>query len=465
MIVNSNNAASQVEVDQVRAAVGVVPGRRFRDWAASAMAHCPFGAAAFASLAAKLVGGVVGLGSQFVLALVLGPSIFGDYMYVGSWIALLVAFTTLGFDSASLRFVPMYTVRSQWSELRAFLLRSAHWTACSSVVAACGLAGMIWLLGDRIQPALRSAFYVGCVILAADSMVRVTAFQVQAFHRTCWAQGVLGTIRPLVTTIGVASLLLAGVAFTTTAVPALTVQLLSSVIAFGLVAFVLRRSIPTEARRSTPKFESKRWTKTGLVLLAVAIMMQVLRRLDGLMLGYYLGTEQAGYYLVASSLAMQVTFGLNIVNVITAPRISELYCQRRLNELRRVGKHAVCGALIFAIPIFVILLLWGPWILGLYGPGFSQAALPLFILATGQLINAAVGPVGLFLTMTDRQRIAAGVLVVVVIINAALNMILIPSFGLVGAATATAITTVGWNLTMLIQIRRMLPSGTSVNSG
>jgi O-antigen/teichoic acid export membrane protein len=112
--------------------------------------------------------------------------------------------------------------------------------------------------------------------------------------------------------------------------------------------------------------------------------------------------------------------------------------------------------------VAVIIVLFGKTILGLFGPGFIIAYVPLVILLTGQTINAMSGSVGFLMTMTGYEKQAAWIIGTGATANIALNAVLIPLFGILGAARilgaaiATASTTALWNVAMLIFVRKRL---------
>src|SRR5262249_56309992 len=80
----------------------------------------------------------------------------------------------------------------------------------------------------------------------------------------------------------------------------------------------------------------------------------------------------------------------------------------------------------------------GRRISGLFGPQFADGYEVMFILAAGLLARAAIGPIERLLNMLGEQRICAAVYAAAFAINLALCIVLIPSFGMAGAASATA---------------------------
>jgi len=77
----------------------------------------------------------------------------------------------------------------------------------------------------------------------------------------------------------------------------------------------------------------------------------------------------------------------------------------------------------------------------IFGEGFVYSVLPLQILIVGTVINGATGrPIGGTLAATGRPDLHPRVATSAAITNIIFNLILIPYFGIIGAAIATAIS-------------------------
>ena len=64
----------------------------------------------------------------------------------------------------------------------------------------------------------------------------------------------------------------------------------------------------------------------------------------------------------------------------------------------------------------------------------------LAILAVGQFINVVTGSVGWILIMCGYERMMRNNIVICAALSVGLNLLLVPRFGVIGAALATAIT-------------------------
>jgi O-antigen/teichoic acid export membrane protein len=132
------------------------------------------------------------------------------------------------------------------------------------------------------------------------------------------------------------------------------------------------------------------------------------------------------------------------------------YAQDKRAELQRTASLISVGVGAFAVPAAIAAVIWGQTILGWFGPEFTDAKNAFDILVVGQLVNALAGPVGYLLTMTGHQTQAARILGACAAANLVLNALLIPSFGGTGAAVATSVSMIAWNVSMAWVVRREL---------
>ena len=105
------------------------------------------------------------------------------------------------------------------------------------------------------------------------------------------------------------------------------------------------------------------------------------------------------------------------------------------------------------VPLIIITSLIPEQILGVFGEEFQTAAIPLIILLIGQIFNTVNGPTGIVLQLTGHQKVFKNIILVSSIINIALNYILIPMYGLVGAAIANSFSLILWNVWCSIKIK------------
>jgi O-antigen/teichoic acid export membrane protein len=109
-----------------------------------------------------------------------------------------------------------------------------------------------------------------------------------------------------------------------------------------------------------------------------------------------------------------------------------------------------------SLALAIGLLVVGRPLLSLFGPGFSDGYPLIFVLVIGLLARAAVGPSERLLNMVGQQRACAMIYACAFATNLALCLVLIPRFGVIGAAAATATATVVESTLLFVVTRRRL---------
>lgn len=233
--------------------------------------------------------------------------------------------------------------------------------------------------------------------------------------------------------------------FTASSAAQLSLQLLfiiSAVFFLWTTIYILRLQKGPQA--PTHQWESRLFT-LGTPMLISSSLFLVISWSDTLMLGYFLPEDQVGMYRIVFKIATLITFAQFALNTVVAPMVSAMSEEReKLHELA----HKVAQLnLVTAGPIFLAIVFLGPILISLFGVAHANEAYPwLILLAMGQLTNAFAGPVLNILNMTGYEKSAQNTMLVIAVLNIVFNYFLIPSYGPLGAAVATTITMMGWNI-------------------
>ncbi|CAK8722773.1 hypothetical protein KKHLCK_12040 [Candidatus Electrothrix laxa] len=170
-----------------------------------------------------------------------------------------------------------------------------------------------------------------------------------------------------------------------------------------------------------------------------------------ILLGMFSSEAEVGYYSIAVRLSLLTSFVLAAINTMTGPKISEEFQRGKIENVFAVAKNA--SKLIFwtTIPILLLLIFSGHYILHhFYGLEFVKAYPALVILIFGQGVHAISGPTGLFMNMAGSQNQYKNMMLIAATLNLVLCILLIPKYSYVGAAIASSFSLIFWNITTLI---------------
>jgi O-antigen/teichoic acid export membrane protein len=231
---------------------------------------------------------------------------------------------------------------------------------------------------------------------------------------------------------------------------AMMLHVFAGAIAFSIGAVLLARAAPVDLRTGTKTIiQARSWLSSAFSLALIVGAAQLNKQVDVVLLGLLDTAESVGIYRVAAQGALLVIFPLMAINAAIAPHFARLHQAGEIRSLQKVATASSRAVFVLTLPLFLSLAFFGEWIVTLlFGPEFALAALPLTILAGGQMLAATVSSAAILLAMTGHERDTAKVLVGCLVINVCANLALIPSMGFIGAALAATFTVVLQNLTL-----------------
>lgn len=177
--------------------------------------------------------------------------------------------------------------------------------------------------------------------------------------------------------------------------------------------------------------------------------------LDGLVLGQFYSENEVGTYAIAFKIALLGSFVLISINSALGPRITELSALGKEDQLFVELKKTTKMGFWATIPFVIITLIFPEFILGIFGDEFKTAVIPLIILVIGQVINTVNGPTGIVLQLTGHQKAFKNIILLSTGINIFLNYLLIPKYGLLGAAIVNSLSLIIWNIASTIVVKRI----------
>lgn len=189
-----------------------------------------------------------------------------------------------------------------------------------------------------------------------------------------------------------------------------------------------------------------------MALSAVAYF--IMQSVDIIILTVYEGFDNVAYYSIAVKLATVTALALMSVNIVIAPKIAEIYNTNDFNRLNKLIRDGARIIFIISLPVLLILFIFSGPTLSLFGEGYIFAKQALWVLLAGQFFSALCGPGAIYLNMTGKQKKLNIILILGLVINVVLNLLLIPIYGIEGAAIATLISMIFWNSIIVVVIYR-----------
>jgi O-antigen/teichoic acid export membrane protein len=229
-----------------------------------------------------------------------------------------------------------------------------------------------------------------------------------------------------------------------------TVIIITVILSIVLYFFLKEKKITLAIKG---RYKNKILKNSYPMFLAASIMF-LMSYIDSFMIAYYLDEYQVGIYNACISLSMLITFIPMAIGGFISPKVSLAYSKGNKYEVKKIFKNSLIIIFIVTLPIFGILYVYAEFFLGIFGDAFKLATTTLLLTNIAFLSEALTGPVGFILNMTDNQHIFMKILLISLLINIILNVMLIPIYGINGAAIAILVSMLFWTLGSLVILKR-----------
>ncbi len=383
-----------------------------------------------------------------VLARLLSSAGYGAYTYALAWVVLLGVPGILGTDQLLVRELAVYRSRGAWDLIRGFIRQANAAVLLASLALAAGTAALAKVVLTGRDAQSLAVFWIALILLPLITLTRVRQAALQGLNIL-----VLGQLPETIVQPSVFLILLAAAYWRLgkhlTATWAMGMNVAATLGAFVAGALLLRKYLPAAAKNAKLAYPDWGWLRSALPLMFLGSMAVIYGQADVLILGAIKGTKAVGVYGVADRGADLLAFLFTAAISAMAPTIASLYAIGDLQALQRMVTKLVRVTLALTLPVAIAFIGFGYWVLlWIYGADYVAGQRALAILSVGQLVNVAMGPVGMLLIMTGHERDATWSIGISAVVNVALNFALVPKWGLEGAAISAASSMVLWNCLM-----------------
>lgn len=375
-------------------------------------------------------------GTALFIARVTGEEGFGVYTTVFTWVAIVSVGATLGLDDLALKQLPIYQEKKQPAFIHGLLKWANWWGTVVGVGAALlllllakystinGLSNYweyyqwaVWVIPLFVlmhvnQASLRALGFMGRGQLA-EKVVQPLSFFVALLLFWLWYGQDLSDKEAIIARV---------ISFVLTA----------------LVALYLLWQIIKPYQKTPAQQEIKAWRSSSYYFAFTSLLYIINTRVDIVLLSFYEVSEaEIAYYNAALKLSDMALIPFAVLYTVTAPMFSKLYAAKRLKDLQAFYTKTTRLSFLVIAAILLVLVLGGHWFLALFGENFRAGYPILLILCGVKLLHVFVGPANYLVMMIGLEKEATWILLLSVLATVVLHSYLIPLYAGVGAAWAT----------------------------
>ncbi|WP_433477120.1 oligosaccharide flippase family protein [Spirillospora sp. CA-142024] len=167
-------------------------------------------------------------------------------------------------------------------------------------------------------------------------------------------------------------------------------------------------------------------------------------------------SEEAGVYATANRFVSTGTLVLQAARIAIAPQVAAMLARDERGRAGHLNSLATRWVVLASWPIYLVLACFGPFLLALFGEEFTGGAVALAVLSGSMLLALSAGNVQTVLLMGGKSSWSLANKSVALTVNIVLTFVLVPPFGIAGAAAAWAVAMLIDTVAAALQVRYLL---------
>lgn len=394
-------------------------------------------------------------GYLILFSRLIGADGFGTYLLAFALQELAGKIGILGLHWGGKQAAGALIAKGEGGAVRGALLRILAVAMLGSMSVAAGLYFLAPALANLLgHPAVTAPLRVFAVAIPFMNGTYVLVYSFRARMNMKYEMYISSVIEPVTVLVAGAALLL----WQRNVEMAALAHVVSAAVAFGAALIAFQWVYPRAGARRGARIDRALLVHGSFTMGSVDLLSNLKTRIDLLILARFLSTELVGVYGAVTEIASVLRKSRSAFDPIIMPIAQRLHLQQDKAGLQRETTRAVGWALRIGLGLLGLAVLMPERLLGLFGadftgPVFAQA---LVILAIGQFVNMSLGMGDGILAITGYGYVGLRSTLAMIAADVVLLVLLIPRWGLLGAAFATSATTVAVVLWRAAQARRLL---------
>jgi O-antigen/teichoic acid export membrane protein len=228
--------------------------------------------------------------------------------------------------------------------------------------------------------------------------------------------------------------------------------------------FTSHKAMTTTVGHVPARSDWSQWRGPLLPLAGASILFAMVQQLDVVVVGAFVGAEDAGAYFAAQKTASLLGLVMIAGGLVAAPLMAAAYHSGRKRDLQKLCKMLALAITATTLCGFVLMIFMGKFLLSIFDPAYVSAYPLLLILALGYALDALAGPTAYLMQMTSLETAYLRIMAVVYGFVLAVQITFVPLFGPIAAAIATALGVCLWNGIAIYQLRHSIGVDSSILS-
>ena len=393
---------------------------------------------------------VMGFFNNAIITRVLGAELYGLFVLATNIITFIGYIAQLGFSSTLVRYVSFFTGKQEYGKAKGTILYGLRLLFFFSIFLGVASFLLSPLISQTIfnRPELTSLLrmltialpFMGATVIFLAALVGLKLIKHYVIS--------INIINPVTFLIAILAVFLLGYSLIALIWAWVFVAVIVSIFSF----YFLNNEYFIKQRKTKPIVEKKELWSFARPMYLNGFVNNAIKVVPVLIIGYFLPDNEVGIFNISFKVALLVSFSLLAFRQIFAPSVSALFARGKIQLIEELNKTITKWIFTISLIIFFNIILFSKSILSVFGAEFIVGANVLLILALGELISSGMGLAGNILEMSGRPKVELLNTTATLVLILVLNYLLIPVYGITGAAVSYSVTIALVNLARVIEL-------------
>ncbi len=386
----------------------------------------------------------------FLVSRFYGPGGLGTLSIYQTVMQVFSGISKLGFNTLLLRYVAFFSAKNKWDLIKDLYYKSLKLTVLIGLISSTVLFFGSDIIAQKflLKPTLGIYFRFGAFILLPWILMEIHNDAIRGM-KLLFASSFLNQVL-----LFIIACLAFGISLFfphNKFVPVVAYSVGMVVTAITSIFWWLKKAKLPQKIAEHVNF--REMSGIAFILFSTTMLYMIRGWVETFLIGRYGTTGDLGVYKLALKIATITAVTLNALILSLQPKIAELHGKNDIKKLADIVQNSTAIIFWTSTPILLCFMLIPSFFMGLFGAPFKHGSTILMILTIGQFINAATGPVSNVLMLAGKHKESRNIVLVATLICSGLYFLLIPRYGILGAAWVNVIGFILFNVVPFFYVK------------
>jgi O-antigen/teichoic acid export membrane protein len=384
---------------------------------------------------------------NYLLVKFFGSEKYGVYVHVFNWISILTMLALNGQDDVVLSRLPKYKARNNLMQAGAVIRHANIRVAMGGIVISGLFLLLIYLFPIPTLSEYRSYFLTGSLAIYLSAFLTINQNVLQSLNHIRLSQVIERLLKPFLFLVFISA---AGwLSYYIDAGRLIGIAVINLALCAGVLAWLIIQKTKPCFHNGTARYQGGGLRRQTFYFMSISLLQLLAGKIGMLMLPFFTVEKQIGILNISARFSDLIIYPFFLLHSVL-PQMFAVHHTSEQSYKQKLYAESTYIILIISLPLLLLNVLAGPWLLGYFGAEFKTGYTALVLMSASNALFGIFGPANTILMMQGKEKLSAIALLVYVLLLTAFSRLLIPVYGITGAALAMLISNVIYNILLTV---------------